>query len=319
MKRGLVSWDKSELPPEELAARLAAVHAVVHNKGVDAFVLYSDVWRSNDARYLSNYMPYWNRAFIVVPRDEKPILLCALSPRVYPWIKTVTVHETIIASPSPPARLFKLATERGWKRVGVCDLEGLPADLHAELTGGWPVGPPGKLELVDIARREIRAAPSEVEVQMHARAARMAREVLEKELSAGVGQTTDHELTGRLERLLRRAGAEDVVILVSNGQGPPLPASGAAVGPHTSVVVAIEYNGHWAKVTRNVAGVTSNLLAGGGATQLREILSGPYSWESVDDAVTAAVVSLQLAIPAQNQHLYYGDTCLQGKAGLRIL
>jgi hypothetical protein len=39
----------------------------------------------------------------------------------------------------------------------------------------------------------------------------------------------------------------------------------------------------------------------------------------VDDAVTAAVVSLQLAIPAQNQHLYYGDTCLQGKAGLRIL
>ena len=96
-------------------------------------VLYSDVWRSNDARYLSNYMPYWNRAFVVVPREEKPILLCALSPRVYPWIKTVTVHETIIASPSPPATLFKLCAERGWKRVGVCDLDGLPADLHAEL------------------------------------------------------------------------------------------------------------------------------------------------------------------------------------------
>ena len=57
---------------------------------------------------------------------------------------------------------------------------------------------------VDIARREIRAAPSEVEVQMHARAARMAREVLEKELASGVAQTTDHELTGRLERLLPR-------------------------------------------------------------------------------------------------------------------
>jgi Xaa-Pro aminopeptidase len=312
MKRGLVSWEKNELPPEELAARLATVHAIVRNQGLDAFVLYSDVWRSNDARYLSNYMPYWNRAFVVVPRDEKPILLCALSPRVYPWIKTVTVHETIIASPSPPATLFKLATERGWKRVGVCDLEGLPADLYAELTGG-------KLELVDIARHEIRAAPSEVEVQMHARAARMAREVLEKELAAGVTQTTDHELTGRLERLLRRAGAEDVVILVSNGKGPPLPASGAAVGPHTSVVVAIEYNGHWAKVTRNVAGVTSSLPGSGGVTELREILSGPYSWESADDAVTPAVVSLQLQIPAQNQHLYYGDTCLQGQAGLRIL
>jgi Xaa-Pro aminopeptidase len=312
MKRGLVSWDKSELPPEELAARLAAVHAVVRDKGIDALVLYSDVWRSNDARYLSNYMPYWNRAFVVVPRDEKPILLCSLSPRVYPWIKTVTVHETIVASPSPPATLFKLSAERGWHRVGICDLEGLPSDLHTQLTAG-------QLELVDISRGDIRPAPSEVEVRMHARAARMAREVLEKELSTAGGGQTDHELTGRLERLLRHAGAEDVVVLVSDGLGPPIPASGIAVGPHTSVLVAIEYNGHWAKVTRNVAGVTSSLPARGGLRELRETLSGPYSWENVEHTVTAAVVSLQLEIRVQNQHLYYGDTCLQGKEGLRIL
>jgi hypothetical protein len=309
MKRGLVSWDQSELPSAELAARLAAAHAVARNEGVDALVLYSDVWRSNDARYLSNYMPYWNRAFVVVPRDAKPILLCALSPRVYPWIKTVTVHETIVASPSPPATLFKLAAEHGWTRVGICDLDGLPADLHAELTSG-------KLELVDIPR--IREAPSEVEVRMHARAARMAREVLEKELSTA-GAQTDHELTGRLERLLRRAGAEDVVILVSNGEGPPLPAEGRAVGPNTSVVVAIEHNGHWAKVIRNLAGVTSSLPARGGVTELREILSGPYSWETADDATTAAVISLQLEICAENRHLYYGDTYLQGREGLRLL
>ena len=190
MKRGLVSWEKSELPPEELATRLAHVHTVARNERVDALVLYSDVWRSNDARYLSNYMPYWNRAFVVVPRDGKPILLCSLSPRVYPWIKTVTVHETIIASPSPPAALFKLCVEHGWSRVGVCDLEGLPADLHAELTSR-------DLDLVDIPRNEIRPAPTDVEVRMHARAARMAREVLGQELSAAAGQT-DHELTGRL-------------------------------------------------------------------------------------------------------------------------
>ena len=310
MKRGLVSWEKNELPPEELAARLAVVHAVARNKSLDAVVLYSDVWRSNDARYLSNYMPYWNRAFIVVPREEQPILLCSLSPRVYPWIKTVTVHETIIASPSPPATLFKLCAERGWKRVGIFDLDGLPADLHAELTSG-------KVELVDIPRSEIRPAPSAVEVRMHARAARMAREALEKELSTAEGQT-DHQLTGRLERLLRLAGAEDVVILVSDGQGPPVPAEGRSVGPHTSVVVAIEYNGHWAKVTRNLAGVTSG-LASGGVTQLREILSGPYSWENLDDAGTAAVISLQLEIRTEDRHVYFGDTCLQGKEGLRVL
>lgn len=311
MKRGLVSWDKHELPPEELAARLATFHAVARNRAVDAVVVYSDVWRSNDARYASNYMPYWNRAFVVVPLDEKPILLCALSPRVYPWIKTVTVHETVIASPSPPATLFKLCDERGWKRLGVCDLDGLPADLHAELTSG-------KIELVDISRGEVRPAPTSVEVRMHARAARMAREVLERELTK-VEARNDHELTGRLERELRWAGAEDVVILVSDGQGPPIPAEGRTVGPHTSVVVAIEYNGHWAKVTRNLAGMTSNLASPGGATQLREILSGPYSWEAGDDTAADAIVSLQLQISANDRQFYYGDTCLQSQEGLRVL
>ncbi|HEY5757392.1 MAG TPA: hypothetical protein VIU34_16290 [Steroidobacter sp.] len=310
MKRGLVSWEKNELPPDELAARLAVVHAVARNKGVDAVVVYSDVWRSNDARYLSNYMPYWNRAFIVTPREQKPILLCALSPRVYPWIKTVTVHETIIASPSPPATLFKLCDEFGWKRVGVCDLDGLPADLHAELASG-------RVELVDIPRSEIRPAPTGVEVRMHARAARMAREVLEQEL-ATVKEQNDHELTGTLERVLRRAGAEDVVILVSDGQGPPIPAEGRPVGPHTSVVVAIEYNGHWAKVTRNFARVTPSLTSLGGVTQLRETLSGPYSWQAADDTA-AAVLSVQLQIPANDRQFYYGDTCLQSQEGLRVL
>ena len=111
-----------------------------------------------------------------------------------------------------------------------------------------------------------------------------------------------------------------MVILVSAGQGAPVPAWGAAVGPHTSVVVAIEYNGHWAKVTRNVAGVTSTLPpARGGLKELREILSGPYSWENVDNSQTRAVVSLQLEIRARNQRLYYGDTCLQGREGLHVL
>jgi hypothetical protein len=248
---------------------------------------------------------------VVVSLQEPPILLCALSPRVYPWIKTVTVHETIIASPSPPATLFKLCDERGWRRVGVCDLEGLPADLHAELSAG-------KLELVDLPRNEVHPAPAGVEVRMHGRAARMAREVLDEELATTKAQN-DHELTGRLERVLRLAGAEDVVVLVSDGEGPPIPAEGRPVGPHTSVVVAIEYNGHWAKVTRNFAGVTAELDSPGGAKQLRELLSGPYSWEAIGDTTATAIVSLQLQIAAQDRQLYYGDTCLQSWEGLRVL
>jgi hypothetical protein len=53
--------------------------------------------------------------------------------------------------------------------------------------------------------------------------------------------------------------------------------------------------------------------------ELREILSGPYSWENLDDTTTPAVVSLQLEVRSGDRHLYYGDTCLQGKEGLRVL
>jgi hypothetical protein len=69
--------------------------------------------------------------------------------------------------------------------------------------------------------------------------------------------------------------------------------------------------------------VTSSLTSPGGVTQLREILSGPYSWEtfydSADDTAAAAIISLQLQIPADDRQFYYGDTCLQSKEGLRVL
>ena len=85
------------------------------------------------------------------------------------------------------------------------------------------------------------------------------------------------------------------------------------------MVIALEYNGHWAKVTRNFAGVTSNLPTTEGVTELREMLSGPYSWESLDDAAIPAIISIQREIRSGNQLFYYGDTCLQGKEGLRVL
>jgi hypothetical protein len=314
MKRGLISWDKERLAPAAFDTRLEAMDRQLAHFDVPALVAYTDVWRSNDVRFISNYMPYWNRAFTVVPRGEKPILLCALSPRVYPWIKSVTIHEVILASPNLPKQLAKLCAERGWTKIGLLDHHGLPDDLYTQLAAE-------NIQLVDIPRSAVRPSTTASEVQMHRWAARSARVILEQAFAEGVPGLTDHQLTARIERKFRRAGAEDLVVLISNGRTPPLPASGKAVDANSSAVVAVEYNGHWVKLSRNAAGVTSPLPPAADVVVHRETLSGPYAWEGLDqqDGTPEGIVALQVEMNIDGNRLYYGDTCLQGPKNLEVL
>lgn len=314
MKRGFIGWDPEQLPRAALEARLQELQRHLAPLGVQALVAFSDVWRSNDVRYLSNYMPYWNRALTVIPPAEKPILLCALSPRVYPWIRSVTLHETIIPSPQLIAQLVKLCTERSWSRIGVLDYEGLPYDLYKQLAAE-------KLDIVDVPRALVRPQATESEIAMHRRAAALARSALDTQITPTAVGMTDHELTGRLERALRRAGAEDLFVLVANGQTPPVPPSGQLIEPHSSVTVALEYCGHWVKLSRNMARIRSPLPPPRGAAGHVETLSRASGWEGIaaSDDATGAVISLQVEIPVSGKRLYYGETCVQERGSVEIL
>ncbi len=136
MKRGLIAWDKASFPPRYLKRGWRAPEAADWPQDLPALLVYTDVWRSNQARFLSNFMPYWNRSLLVIPRDGPPVLLCALSPRVYPWIKSVTIFEDIRPSPNLMQTLDQLCTEKAWKRIGVLDLtEAARRDLMRDLRG----------------------------------------------------------------------------------------------------------------------------------------------------------------------------------------
>jgi hypothetical protein len=311
MKRGLITWDRAELPAAAFDARLSALYQLCADFDVPALVAYSDVCRSNDVRYISNYMPYWNRALTVVPRGEKPILLCALSPRVYPWIKSVTVYETVLPSPNLPAQLVKLCAEKGWSKVGMLDQAGLPNDLFTQFGAE-------KIEFVDIPHGAFRPVATESELAMHRRAALLAREILAAEVTRAAIGLTDHELTGRLERRLRRAGAEDLVVLISDGRTVPLPAKGKKINENSSATVALEYNGHWAKLSRNIDNVSSVLPPPVAEADIhRELLSGRYPWEGLSshDDVRNVITSIQVTIRRGDNRLYYGDTGIQGSGG----
>jgi len=240
MKRGWIAWDPSELPRAAFDARLAAARQHLAANGLPALAVYTDIWRSNQVRHFSNFMPYWNRALLVIPREDPPVLLCALSPRVYPWIRSVTILDEILPSPNLAARLLQLGSERGWARIGALDFAQFPVDLHTALAGA----------VVDVS---FPMEPDEWELAMYRHAAKLGREGLEDEL-AGAAGLTDRQFTGRLERKFRRAGAEDLIILLTNGQTPPAPARGEILSQLFSVSLALEYRGHWVKLARSAVG-----------------------------------------------------------------
>jgi len=303
VKRGWITWDETELPRAALEARLDSARRHLAERDLPALVIYTDVWRSNQARYFSNLMPYWNRALLVVPRDDPPILLCGLSPRVYPWIRSVTILDEIRPSPNLARQLLDLAGEKSWRRLGVLDLKGLPFDLHQQLRAG-------AIEMVDLS---LSAGPDSWALSMYRRAAKMARDGLTEELGCGAG-LTDYEFTGRLERKFRRAGAEDLIILITNGKSVPAPACGETLGADFSVVLVLEYRGHWVKIARSGSGRDPF------PTRLHvETLSGPYPYEISGRLETPAILAIRFESRTEGLRLFHGDTYWSGDQGLALL
>src|SRR6516164_3554764 len=136
MKRGLITWDKSEIPPAVFERRVDRVRRVLGERDLAALVVYSELWRSNQARFFSNYMPYFNRALLVIPRELPPTLLCGLSPRVYGWIRSVTTIEDVRPAGNFAKPLLEMASERKWTRLGGLDWPQFPYDIFKSLQSG---------------------------------------------------------------------------------------------------------------------------------------------------------------------------------------
>jgi hypothetical protein len=242
MKRGLITWDRSALAPDVLKARVRHVQKTLGAQSLPALVVYSDVWRSNGARYLSNFMPFWGRSLLVVPASGEPLLVCGLSARVYPWIRTVTPLQDIRPASQLGPRLLQVAAERGWRTLGVLDLPRLPHDVFQSLASA-------DLETIDVPCAVLEPWTDATELAMRRSAAQRTREIVEAYLDQA-SPRGDRELVAELERRCRSAGGEDFIAWISQGGEVPRPASGRSLGPRWSVTVACEHLGLWVMVSR---------------------------------------------------------------------
>jgi len=299
------------------------VREVLAEDRLSALVVYSELWRSNSARFFSNYMPYFNRALLVLPLEGAPTLLCGLSPRVYGWIRSVTTIEDVKPAGNFARPLAQLAAERHWSRIGCLEFEKFPYDLRKAL----------RSESIDMVPMELdrvySAGNDSVELLMRRKAATLARQVLAEEMPTGVGRP-DHRLVGRLERRLRREGVEDLITLVTNGDAAPAPPMGALLRESFSVSLAVEYRGHWVRLARpNLEEALLRCKSLFDATLTRpqagpalfEDLSGSYPYECMDVAALkpGSLVAVNIDFEHARRRFFYADTCICGESGLSTL
>jgi hypothetical protein len=307
----LITWDMSEISPEVFEQRLIGIRRVMAEKEVPVAVVYSELWRSNPARYLSNYMPYFNRALLIIPADQPVTLLCGLSPRVYGWIRSVTTIEDVRPAGNFAKPLLDMAADCGWARLGILDFPQFPFDLNRAIQAG-------NLEIINLS---VVRLCDDTELVMRRKTIAMAREFLEAELNGGVGQT-DYEFVGRLERRFRAAGAEDLITLVTNGDRVPAPASGIRLEPNYSASLALEYRGHWVRVTRpqDYACRPEWLIQADPSASI-ENLGGSYPYECIPQSSlrSGSIFAVHVSRPAGTKQIFYGDTCWYGSSGPELL
>ena len=109
-----------------------------------------------------------------------------------------------------------------------------------------------------------------------------------------------------MERRFRWAGAEDLITLLSNGRTVPAPPSGAKLEENYSVSVAMEYRGHWVRVSRPHAPAEVIEECAKRAATVVEKLDGSYPYEIGTGSIRASHVEFEY----NGKRLFYGDTIL---------
>src|SRR5215212_9046686 len=144
MRRGLMGWDPAELPKRTLDDRVSRLQAAMKRNNLDAFLLYTNLVRPSAVCWLTGFTPYWIESILLVPASGAPILATALSKRVSDWIRATSQVDEIINTPKPGTAIGQRHAGEGGQRVGVLELDALPAGLYDDVIAAAP-----GIELID--------------------------------------------------------------------------------------------------------------------------------------------------------------------------
>jgi Xaa-Pro aminopeptidase len=87
---GSYTWAQDLLPADEFGLRLDDLRTAMERNGWPAVLVYGDVREHAALAYLSNFIPRVRWGMALLPRSGEPRLLCAMSTRDLPAMRTLT-------------------------------------------------------------------------------------------------------------------------------------------------------------------------------------------------------------------------------------
>jgi Xaa-Pro aminopeptidase len=249
---GSYTWAQDRMPYDEFTLRLDALHAAMDRNGWPAVLVYGDVREHAALAYLSNFIPRVRWGMALLPRSGDARLLCAMSTRDLPAMRTLTWIADVRSGMGPEWEksfdpwLEPLKTERAVE-LGTIGFDTMAPVLHQSVRSS--LGERFVLQRADddLTMPSQRKRPREL-TMMRASC---------KLLQSAAAAFTDSWRSSRepetaaldAERLARSLAAQDVRTLVSLDGGRTLvpyqglfeKKSGPLVG-----YIAVKATGYWA-------------------------------------------------------------------------
>jgi hypothetical protein len=212
MRRGLMGWNETDLPLAVLRQRLSRLQAALNSKGLGGLIVYTNIARPAAATFLTGFTPYWSEGLLLIPAAGEPVFATALSKRVSEWIRTVMPVGSIENTPQPAAAIRRKLAEGNVGRVGVLELDLLPA-AQANALAGDDHGI--ALEDATDLFRAVRLRGDQTEMDLVRRADALARDCLATIKLGGDAR----RMAADIEARARLAGAEEVFVTVNPDLG----------------------------------------------------------------------------------------------------
>lgn len=299
--------DRDRLPEDEFRIRMDDVYRSMDERGLAALIVYGDAREHFALAYLSNFIPRMRWGMALFTRAGPPRLLCSMSSRDMPAMRTMTWIESVFSGWEWKWFDEWVATLRSPAMIGTIGFDLMAPALHRSVEKSLG----GGFELNDAAdildRRSRKKRPREIALLKSAAAITQSAIAV---FANSWRSTHDPERAAlEAERYARMQAAQDVRTMVSFDEGATIEPYRGNFDTKTSLLcgyIAVKFSGYWAggfvsvdaprDLSRRAEAALDRLVAtmrpGLSARSLRESVSSgtdlqfhPYLSDSVGSAV----------------------------------